>query len=148
MWSSSLNSLQVVDCVLEKCMFLTSARAKGLCSYLLCARGVDASMHRPSSSLLPASSSRLGRSSDVRPSDGLASAGDVGDRPVDVDGSTDDDYAERVRRLVMAKRWQYPDPLQHCVQTHCQDERGVDFYTCVYKRCISALLKGQFPDPE
>jgi hypothetical protein len=40
-----------------------------------------------------------------------------------------------------SKKWQYPDPLQHCVQISCQGQSGVHFYTCVYKNCIAAVAK-------
>lgn len=35
------------------------------------------------------------------------------------------------------KRWQYTDMLQLCIRTNCYGQRGVSYYNCVYKRCIT-----------
>ena len=144
--SISLKNLQVVDCVIEKCMMLTPARARDLCIYLLCAHGADRPARRPGPGSFPGTRDRrlVGQTS---------ASGDVAD--VDLrtsdDRYDDDDDGGRLRQQEgkwnVNKRWQYPDPLQHCIQTYCQEHRGVGFYTCVYKSCISALLNTQFPSP-
>lgn len=35
------------------------------------------------------------------------------------------------------KRWQYTDMLQLCIRTNCYGQRGVSYYNCVYRRCIT-----------
>lgn len=35
------------------------------------------------------------------------------------------------------KRWQYTDMLQLCIRTSCHGQRGVSYYNCVYRKCIT-----------
>lgn len=35
------------------------------------------------------------------------------------------------------KRWTYSDPLQVCSNRNCQGLKGVTFFQCVYKKCVS-----------
>ena len=41
------------------------------------------------------------------------------------------------KEITRTKKWQYADPMQMCMMSKCQGLSGVDFYQCVYGKCIT-----------